>query len=99
MASEGVEWTRADKSAGTRKNGLEMMRVALENAIQGEGPGLYVMNNCEAFLETVPSLPRDEDDPDDVDTTAEDHIYDEARYMILDEKEIFTGDVEIDLAT
>ena len=98
MASEGVEWTRADKSAGTRKNGLEMMRVALENAAQGEGPGLYVMSHCEAFLETVPSLPRDEVDPSDVCTTAEDHIYDEVRYMILDEKDIFTGDVEIDLA-
>lgn len=99
MASEGVEWTRADKSAGTRKNGLEMMRVALENASQGEGPGLYVMDNCEAFLETVPSLPRDEDDPDDVDTTAEDHIYDEARYMVLEDKEIFTGSVDFDVAS
>ena len=75
MASEGVEWERADKSAGTRKNGLEMIRVALENTLQGEGAGLYVMDNCHAFLETVPNIPRDEDNPDDVDTTSIDHCF------------------------
>lgn len=75
MESEGVTWYAADKSAGTRKNGLELVRIALENANQGEGPGVYVMGNCEAFIETVPGLPRDEDDLDDIDTTAEDHCF------------------------
>lgn len=98
MESEGVTWYAADKSAGTRKNGLELVRVALENANQGEGPGVYVMANCEAFLETVPGLPRDEDDPDDVDTTAEDHIYDEVRYMLLDNKPIFAGSIAVGMA-
>ena len=51
MEKEGVTWYAADKSAGTRKNGLELVRVALENANQGEGPGVYVMRNCEAFIE------------------------------------------------
>ena len=98
MENEGIIWTRADKSAGTRKMGLEMMRVALENASQGEGAGLYIMNNCHAFLETVPSIPRDEDNPDDVDTTSVDHVYDEARYMILDDKPLFAGSVDVDIA-
>lgn len=96
MASEGITWERADKSKGTRKNGLEIIRVALENAIQGEGAATYVMPNCHAFIETVPSLPRDEDDPDDVDTTAVDHVYDEFRYMLLEDKAIFTGNIDID---
>lgn len=95
MEQEGVKWYAADKSAGTRKNGLELMRAALENALMAEGPGLYVMDNCEAFLETVPTLPRDEDDPDDVDTTAEDHVYDEARYMILDDKATFAASASL----
>ncbi len=98
MADEGIFWDRADRSAGTRKGGLEMMRVALENAVLGEGPALYVMDNCGAFIETVPSLPRDEDDPEDVDTTAEDHVYDEARYMILEDKAIFTGSINFGFA-
>ena len=95
MEKHGIRWYAADKSAGTRKNGLELLRIALENSLQGEGPGLYVMANCDAFLETVPTLPRDEDDPDDVDTTAEDHVYDECRYMILDEKEMFASSASI----
>lgn len=91
MAKEGVEWYPADKSKGTRKNGLEMIRVALENTIQGEGAGIYIMDNCHAFLNTVPGLPRDEDDPDDVDTNSTDHVYDEVRYMVLDDKPSFAG--------
>jgi hypothetical protein len=47
-----------------------------------ELPGLFVMDHCEQFLRTVPSLPRSEKDPDDVDTDAEDHIGDEARYRV-----------------
>jgi len=95
MEAEGVRWYAADKSKGTRKNGLELLRSCLENAVQGEGKGLYVMSHCQAFLETVPTLPRDEDDQDDVDTTAEDHVYDEVRYMVLDDKPAFTGDVDL----
>ena len=98
MAEEGVEWYAADKSAGTRKHGLELLRIALDNALQGEGPGLYVMDNCSAFIETVPGLPRDEENLDDVDTTAEDHVYDDVRYMLLDNKPVFCGSVEVALA-
>lgn len=95
MAKEGVTWYPADKSKGTRKNGLEMVRVALENASQGEGAGLFIMAHCQAFLETVPTIPRDEDEQDDVDTTAEDHVYDETRYMILDDKPSFASSASI----
>ncbi len=96
MEQEGISFYAADKSKGTRINGLELMRVALENSLQGEGVGLYVMNHCEAFLETVPSIPRDEDNLDDVDTMANDHCYDAVRYQILDQKPSFSdmsGDV------
>jgi hypothetical protein len=99
MKKEGIEWTMADKSKGTRKMGLEIVRGALENARQGEGPGLYVMSHCEAFLETVPGLPRDEEDLDDIDTTAEDHVYDETRYMCLDDKPTWAGTIRVGVAT
>jgi hypothetical protein len=98
MAKEGIEWTASDKSAGTRIAGLELIRSALENAVQGEGAGLYVMRNCQAFIETVPGIPRDEDKPDDVDTTSLDHIYDAVRYMLLDDKPVFASEVDIDQA-
>ena len=56
------------------------------------------MDNCEAFIETVPGLPRDEDNQDDIDTTAEDHVYDEARYMLLDNKPVFAGSISAGMA-
>lgn len=83
MEDWGVRWTRADKSPGSRVNGLEIMRERLQSAIDGDAPGLYITDNCPASLATVPSLPADERKPDDVDTNAEDHLYDVIRYRVL----------------
>ena len=51
-----------------------------------EEPGLYVFSTCDQFIRTVPALPRDKRDPDDVDSDAEDHIGDEVRYRVLETK-------------
>ncbi len=83
MAKKGIRWTDSDKSPGSRKNGLQLIRDRLEAAVRKEGPGLYFMTNCTASIETLPSLPRDEDKIDDVDTSAEDHAYDMVRYRVL----------------
>lgn len=83
MADEGVRWTKSDKSAGTRAQGLQLIRERLEATNRGEGPGLLIMDNCRATIATVPVLPRDEKNMDVVDTDAEDHIYDMLRYRML----------------
>ena len=83
MRKEKVIWTPSDRSPGSRTIGLDLLRNRLEAANLGEGRAIYVMDNCRAFIATVPILPRDEDKPDDVDTEAEDHIYDDTRYAIL----------------
>jgi len=83
MADKGIRWTRSDKSKGSRKNGFQLLRDRLEASIKGEGPGIYFMSNCAASITLIPALPRDEDDPDDVDTDAEDHTYDMVRYRVL----------------
>lgn len=84
FADKGIRWERSDKSPGSRKNGLQLIRDRLEAGIQGrEEPQLYFMDNCRASVATLPTLPRDEDDPDDVDTDAEDHPYDMVRYRVL----------------
>lgn len=85
----GVEWNRSDKSKGSRKRGWEKLRELLQNAIpddngRREAPGLFIFNNCVNTIDLFPSLPRDEEDPDDVDTDSEDHIGDEMRYLALD---------------
>ncbi len=93
----GITWARSDKSPGSRKAGWEKMRKYLSNALRQyitdktgqrvpvprERPGMFVFSNCRHFIELVPTLPRDEDDMDDVDTEAEDHVGDETRYHVL----------------
>jgi hypothetical protein len=93
----GVEWTRSDKSPGSRKDGWEKCRKYLRNSLRQyiltssgaripvprERPGVFIFDNCKHFIDLVPTLPRDEEDMDDVDTEAEDHIGDEFRYQIL----------------
>lgn len=83
MAAKGVRWEKSDKSPGSRAIGLELMRERLDAALHYENPGLYFMENCRASISTIPVLPRDPDDLDDVDTSAEDHPYDMTRYRCL----------------
>jgi len=59
--------------AGSRQNGWELLRERLNNVTKPEGPRLFVFNTCRQFIRTVPALPRDEVDMDDVDSRAEDH--------------------------
>ncbi len=81
----GIRWERADKSPGSRRNGWERVREYLAAGLEHpmEKPGLFVFDTCRHFIRTVPSLPRDKKDPDDVDTAAEDHVGDEVRYRVL----------------
>jgi hypothetical protein len=54
-------------------------------------PGMFIFNNCKKFEELIPIMPRDEDNPDDVDTDSEDHMGDEARYMVLSQGSMATS--------
>lgn len=83
MSDNGVSWTESDKSHGSRKVGLQLFRDRLEASLRGEGPGIYFMSNCTAAIGIIPTLPRDEDDQDDVDTASEDHPWDGTRYRVL----------------
>ncbi|WP_341928805.1 terminase large subunit domain-containing protein [Methyloversatilis discipulorum] len=82
MAKAGVKWEKADKGPGSRRNGWERMRKMLKAALRHpmEEPGILVFDTCRQFIRTVPVLPRDERQPDDIDTDAEDHVGDETRY-------------------
>ena len=83
MAKLGVRWNPSDKKAGSRTNGWELMRKRFKNSAGGEGPGLYVFDTCRQFIRTVPALPRDSRNTDDVDTETEDYCGDDARYRCL----------------
>ncbi len=45
-------------------------------------PSFQVFSTCTHWWRTVPVLPTDPLNPEDVDTDAEDHAYDETRYML-----------------
>lgn len=84
----GIRWLRSDKSSGSRVAGWGKIHKLLVNSIPPkdrprEFPGIFICRTCEDSIEQIPTLPRDEKNPDDVDTEAEDHIGDEWRYRVL----------------
>lgn len=85
MGKAGCRWERSDKSPGSRKNGLELLRTRLSETKKEvpEGPAFYIMDHCRNLINHLPVLPRDVKNPEDVDTAAEDHDYDATRYRVL----------------
>ena len=60
------------------------MQVHYRLAFDEEGlPGMYIFNTCRAFIRTMPLLQYDEHRAEDLDTTGEDHVADEVRYMCM----------------
>ena len=97
MRVAGVRWEAVDKGPGSRKQGWEQMRSRLKAAIPEEQgsrhqPGMFILETCDQFLRTVPVLPRDDKDLDDVDTDAEDHIGDEVRYRLREKRRVISQD-------
>lgn len=85
MASVGVRWLKSNKSPGSRKIGLERLRTMMDEVKKQvpEGPCFYIMDNCRNLLEHLPVLQRDAKNPEDVDSSQEDHDYDATRYRVL----------------
>ena len=79
MERLGVYFDRADNSRIAGK-----MQVHDRLAFDGNGrPSLYVFATCKNFIRTFPCLVYSSIDVEDVDTTGEDHIYDELRYVCM----------------
>lgn len=51
--------------------------------ITDDGPGMVVFKTCEQFIRTIPALVVDRNDPEDIDTDCEDHVYDEACHIVM----------------
>lgn len=84
MAIHGCQWRRADNK---RIAGAEAVRNRLAGFVAPDGvtsiPMLYFLDACEDSIRTIPVLQHDEDTPEDLDTDAEDHAYDEVRYACM----------------
>jgi hypothetical protein len=85
MEKVGVRWEHPSKGPGSRVAGWLKIRELLEASLQQpiEAPGLFVFATCRHLIRTLPVLPRDETNADDVDTEAEDHAPDALRLRVL----------------
>lgn len=79
-----LSFIRADNKRVGRDGamgGWDMVRQRLRGE---EGrPMIYFMDNCVDAIRTLPAVQHDEDKPEDVDTTGEDHAPDEIRYACM----------------
>ncbi len=78
MVVQKCSWRRADNK---RKAGAEQLRQRLVG--QDGFPMIYFLESCVDTIRTIPSLQHSDKDPEDVDTEAEDHAYDETRYGVM----------------
>ena len=79
MERERVFWQRGDHA---RMDGKMQCHNRLAFGTD-DRPMFYVFSTCKHFIRTVPALVYDETDVEDVDTDGEDHIYDEWRYVCM----------------
>jgi len=75
---KGPRFKPADTS---RVTGWQQVRGRLDG--EGGVPMMYVTEDCRDFIRTFPALQNDPHKMEDVDTTGEDHIGDETRYMCM----------------
>jgi len=82
MITAGCRWRPSDRSPRSRINGkLELhKRLSVREKNNEKKPSLFIFNNCVNLIRTLPLLPCDKNNPEDVDTHTEDHAYDALRY-------------------
>jgi hypothetical protein len=85
----GIRVKPVDKWPGSRVAGCQNLHRLLAPMMVTRGgkpvpldglPGIQFFDTCPNLIRTLPTLPRDADNPEDVDTDAEDHLYDALRY-------------------
>lgn len=72
--------TRVGKSG--HMGGWDQMRARLRGE-DHDRPMMVVFSTCRDFIRTVPVLQHDRTRAEDIDTSAEDHVADEARYACM----------------
>ena len=83
MIVKGCRWRPADRSKGSRVAGKNELHRRLQTDDFTEEPRIVFFSNCYNTIAQLPSLPLDKNNPEDVDTKSEDHIYDALRYGIM----------------
>lgn len=80
LGSIGIHLQKSHSGPNSRIYGLQRVVDALMPAPDGF-PFWQITSACPNLIRTLPELPFDENKPEDVDTEAEDHAYDDCRYF------------------
>jgi hypothetical protein len=80
MILEGCRWRPSDRSPRSRIAGKLELHKRFRPDEETGYPSLFILDNCINLIRTLPMLPVDKNNPEDVDTHAEDHAYDALRY-------------------
>lgn len=83
MIKRGCHWRPSDRSKGSRVAGKNELHRLLQEDEFTEKPRIVFFKNCTETINQLPLLPLDKKNPEDVDTNAEDHLYDALRYGIM----------------
>ena len=83
MIMKGCRWRPSDRSKGSRVSGKNELHRRLQVDEFTEEPRLVFFENCKNLISQLPALPLDKNNPEDVNTNAEDHLYDALRYGIM----------------
>lgn len=86
FAQEGLILTPGDPRRSSKVRQFhERLRVPRdpETGKRLGDPMLQVFQSCHAFIELIPALQCDPNDPEDVDTNLEDHVYDESALAVM----------------
>ena len=83
MIMKGCRWRPSDRSRGSRVAGKNEIHRRLQIDEFTEESRLVFFNSCTNTISQLPALPLDKNNPEDVDTNSEDHLYDALRYGIM----------------
>ena len=83
MIREGCKWRPSDRSPRSRIAGKLELHKQFSLDKDTNQPRLKIFSNCINLIRTLPMLPIDKNNPEDVDTDAEDHAYDALRYGVM----------------
>jgi hypothetical protein len=83
MIVKGCRWRPADRSKGSRVAGKNEIHRRLQVDEFTEQPRMVIFNTCRNLISQLPSIPLDKNNPEDVDTHSEDHLYDALRYGVM----------------
>jgi hypothetical protein len=91
MNQLGCRWTAVVKTPESRIQGVQRLHELLGTTRRDGLPALQVFASCVNLVKAIPTAPRDENRPEDIDPDwPQDHLLDAARYGLAWKDKSFT---------